>query len=266
MKSLRYWTPNDFETSSLTFRLNRKKIKLATDDSGLCTYTYNELGFRGDSIYKKGFKVMSIGCSNTEGVGVNDDETWPHQFTKLIPNGIDLNSASSGESNDYISRCLLTYFDLIKPNLVLIMYTSPQRREVYTKNNGIKPFMIENSWAYLRETAEGQRIQNNLTEIQNDNEDLINWYKNHLIIKLFLESKKCNWLWNGCFNIPKEYQEFNRFDGEYFIHPFLDYGTDGGHPGPRHNKMYAEKLFKHIETNFPSYLPNENQTYTNNLI
>ena len=266
MKSFRYWTPNEFETSSLTFKFNRKKINLATDDSGLCTYTYNELGFRGDSIYKKGFKVMSIGCSNTEGVGVNDNETWPHQFTKLIPNAIDLNSASSGESNDYISRCLLTYFDLIKPDLVLIMYTSPQRREAYTKNNGIKPFMIGNSWSYLRETEEGQRIQNNLTELQNDNEDLINWYKNHLIIKLFLESKKCNWLWNGCFNLPKEYQEFNRFDGEYFIHPFLDYGTDGGHPGPTHNKIYAEKLFKHIETNFPNYLPNENQTYTSNLI
>ena len=264
MKSLKYWTPNEFETSSLTFKFNRKKINLATDDSGLCTYTYNELGFRGDSIYKKGFKVMSIGCSNTEGVGVNDDETWPHQFTKLAPNAIDLNSASSGESNDYINRCLLTYFDLIKPNLVLIMYTSPQRREVYTKGNGIKPFIPGSTWGYLKETEDGRKIQNYLTEIQNDNQDLINWYKNHLLIKLFLESKKCNWIWNGYFNIPKEYHEFNRFDGEYGN--FVDYGTDGGHPGPQHNKTYAEKLFKHIETNFPSYLPNENQTYTSNLI
>jgi hypothetical protein len=118
----------------------------------------------------------------------------------------------------------------------------------------------------MEETNTGEVVQSGLSQIQNDNEDLINWYKNHLIIKLFLESKKCNWLWNGCFNIPKEYQEFNRFDGEYFIHPFLDYGTDGGHPGPIHNKIYAEKLFNHIETNFPNYLPNENQTYTSNLI
>ena len=243
MKSLKYWTPNEFETSSLTFKFNRKKINLATDDSGLCTYTYNELGFRGDSIYKKGFKVMSIG---------------------LVPNAIDLNSASSGESNDYINRCLLTYFDLIKPNLVLIMYTSPQRREVYTKGNGIKPFIPGSTWGYLKETEDGRKIQNYLTEIQNDNQDLINWYKNHLLIKLFLESKKCNWIWNGYFNIPKEYHEFNRFDGEYGN--FVDYGTDGGHPGPQHNKIYAEKLFKHIETNFPNYLPNENQTYTSNLI
>ncbi len=266
MNALKFWSPNNFEFSSLRSSLTSKKIKLGTDETGLCTYSYNELGFRGDSIYKKGFRVMSIGCSNTEGVGVNNNETWPHQFKKLLPNSVDMNLGASGRSNDYICRCLLSYYDLIRPDLVLIMYTSPIRREVYTKNMGVKPFIPESSWNYLKETEEGRKIQDNLTELQNDNEDLMNWYRNHLIIKLFLKSKKCNWLWNGCFNIPKEYEEFNRFDGEYFIHPFIDYGTDGGHPGPSHNKIYAEKLFKHIEINFPSYLPNENQNYTNNLI
>jgi len=266
MEYLKYWNPNEFENSSLIYGLSKKKIKLSTDNSGLCTYTYNELGFRGDSMTTKGFKVMSIGCSNTEGVGVNDNETWPRQFTRLIPHGVDLNLGSSGRSNDYICRCLMSYYDLIQPDLVLIMYTSPIRREVYTKNKGVKPFIPESSWNYLKETEEGRKIQDNLTELQNDNQDLINWYKNHLIIKLFLESKKCNWLWNGCFNIPKEYQEFNRFDGEYFIHPFLDYGTDGGHPGPMHNKTYVDKLYHHILNNFPSYLPTENQVYNSKLI
>ena len=264
MNALKFWSPNEFEFSSLKVSLTRKKIKLGTDDTGLCTYSYNELGFRGDSIYKKGFRVMSIGCSNTEGVGVNDNETWPHQFTKLIPNSVDLNHGASGRSNDYICRSLLNFYDIIKPNLVLIMYSSPQRREIYTKNSGVKPFLYENSWGFLRETEEGQMIQKNSLELQNTNEDLVNWYKNHLIIKLFLESKKCNWIWNGWFGVPTEYEEFNRFDGGYG--KFLDYGTDGGHPGPQHNKIYTEKLFKHIETNFPNYLPNENQTYTSNLI
>lgn len=266
MESLKYWAPDNFESSSLRYGIKKKKIELGTDKSGLCTYTYNELGFRGDSIYSKGFKIMSIGCSNTEGVGVNDEETWPRQLSKFITHGVDFNFGASGRSNDFICRCLLSYFNLIKPDLVLVMYTSPQRREVYTKNHGVKPYMPGNSWNYLRETEDGRRIQNNLTEVQNYNEDLVNWYKNHLLIKLFLESRKCNWLWNGSFNIPEEYEEFNRFDGEYFHHPFLDYGTDGGHPGPMHNKLYAEKLFKHIETNFPNYLPNKNQTYTSNLI
>jgi len=81
---------------------------------------------------------MSIGDSNTEGVGLNDDETWSHQLCKLIPNAVDLNFGFGGRSNDYMSRCLLTYYDLIKPDLVLIMYTSPQRREIYTKDGGVR--------------------------------------------------------------------------------------------------------------------------------
>ena len=195
---------------------------------------------------------MSIGCSFTKGVGVNDNETWPHRFAKHIPNGVDLNFGTGGRSNDFMCRCLLTYYDLIKPDLVLIMYTSPQRREIYTKDGGIEPFMPTTSWGYLKEMDDGIKTQEYLTHLQNDNEDIINWYKNHQLIRLFLESKKCNWLWNGNFGVPKDYEEFNRFDGEYGT--YIDKGTDGGHPGPKHNKEYAQKLYEFIVKNFPSYL------------
>ena len=138
MKSLQYWNPEGFEISSFQFNLDGRKNKTyntsGTDNTGLCTYTYNELGFRGDSIKKEGFKVMSIGCSNTEGVGVNDVDTWPSQFTSHISNGVNMNFGTGGRSNDFISRCLLTYYDLIKPDLVLIMYTSASRREIYTED------------------------------------------------------------------------------------------------------------------------------------
>ena len=71
-------------------RINKTKTTSGSDLTGLCNYTYNELGFRGDSIKKDGFKIMSIGCSHTEGVGVNDNETYSYYLSKMI-NGIDLN-------------------------------------------------------------------------------------------------------------------------------------------------------------------------------
>jgi len=269
MKPLKYWTPNGFEVSSFKFKLEARKTQTyktsGGDNTGLCTYTYNELGFRGDSIKKEGFKVMSIGDSMTEGIGVNDNETWPAQFSKLIPSGVDFNLGLSGRSNDYITRCLMTYYDVIKPDLVLIMYTSPQRKEIYTKDGGIEPFMPTICWGYMQETEDGKKIQKYLTELQNDNEDFINWYKNHQLIKLFLESKGCNWLWNGFFGIPKEYEEFNRFDGTYGnnYNPllimnanFIDKGADNRHPGPQHNKTYIHKLHDFITTNFSSYINN----------
>lgn len=256
MKALKFWKNDTFEISTHCFRLIDRVNKLYTtsgsDNSGINTYTYNELGFRGDSAKKQGFKVMSIGCSYTEGVGVNDNETWPYLFCSLISNSVNMNFGTGGRSSDYVVRCLLTYFDFIKPDLVLIMYPHPFRREFYTKDNNIEPFMPTASWGFMKETEEGRKIQENLTELQNENEDFINWYKNHLLIKLFLKDKNCNWLWNGFRSIPINYIEPNRFDGDYGR--FIDLGTDGGHPGPLHNKTYAQNLYNYINLKFPDYL------------
>jgi hypothetical protein len=199
---------------------------------------------------------MSLGCSITEGVGVGNNETWSHQFCKLISGGVDMNFGTGGRSNDFICRCLLTYYDVIKPDLVLIMYTSPQRREIYTKDNGIEPFIPNARWGWLESSEEGNETQNHLVSLQNENADFINWYKNHLLIKYFLESKGCNWLWNGSFDIPKDYNEFNRFDGGY-TRPFLDFGVDNAHPGPSHNYQYSIKLFEYIKKNFRNYIPED---------
>ena len=259
MKSvLKYWTQHGFEISSYKFNLSDKINNTFTtsgsDNTGLCTYTYNSLGFRGDEPTKEGFKVMCVGDSNTEGVGVNDRETWTSFFVRQIPNGVNHNFGMGGRSNDYISRCLLTYYDLIKPDLVLIMYTSPHRREIFTKDGGIEPFMVTQKWGYLEETEDGREKQSLMTQLQNDNEDFINWYKNHLLIKYFLESKNCNWLWNGWLGISNDITEFNRFDGLYSS-PFIDLGVDKNHPGPKHNEEYAKSLFNHINNNFKHYLP-----------
>ena len=256
MKPLKFWKTETFEISSYKFkledRINNTYTTSGSDNTGKCVYTYNELGFRGDSIKKEGFKVMSIGCSNTEGVGVTDGETWSSQFCKLIPNGVDMNFGTGGRSNDFISRCLLTYYDFIKPDLVLIMYTSPMRREFYTKDANLEPFIPAGPWGWFIHEEEGIRTHEILTELQNDNEDLINWYKNHLLIKYFLESKGCNWLWNGWFDIPKEYNEFNRFDSEF--RPVLDFGVDGTHPGPKTHEAYARNLYDYVNLKFPNYI------------
>jgi hypothetical protein len=262
MEVLKYWNADSFEISSYKFNLSNRVNKTyktsGSDNTELCVYTYNELGFRGDSIKKEGFKVLSLGCSHTEGVGVNDNETWPAQFCNLIENSVNFNFGVGGRSSDFIVRCLLSYYDVLKPDLVLIQYPNISRKEIYTSNGGVEPFMPQTSWGYLLETDDGKDIQNNMVSLQNENSDFINWYKNHLLIKYFLESKEANWLWNGSLYIPSDYKEFNRFDGDFFI--FIDKAVDGSHAGPIHNKKYAEKLINYISSEFPSYIPNIKDT------
>ena len=136
------------------------------------------------------------------------------------------------------------------------MYTSPIRREVYTENGGIEPFIPAQSWGYMEETEDGKKIQNYLTELQNDNEDFINWYKNHQLIKLFLESKKCNFIWNGSL-VRSSYKDEFRYDGNFFLN-ILDKGVDNKHCGPEHLKNYALNLHDFIQKNYPSYIHREN--------
>jgi lysophospholipase L1-like esterase len=272
MNPLKYWSIEEFEISSFRYGLNGRKNNhyyvCGSDNSKKCKYSYNELGFRGDSPTKNGFKIMSIGCSMTEGVGVNDNETWASRFSKIMPNGVDLNFGISGRSNDYISRCLLSYYDYVKPDLVIILYTFLNRREIYTENNKIEPFIASNPWGFLEENKEGEIIYNNLTEIQNRNEDIINWHKNHLIITQFLKLNNCNYIWNGGLDVPTEYTDAYRFDGDFIN--FLDLGVDGGHPGPKHNQTFATKLLNHINDNFPHFIfkknNNDNDFIIKNII
>ena len=248
---LKYWDTTTFEVSTykyhLSERINNTYKTSGSDNSGLCTYTYNELGFRGESIHKKGFKIMSLGCSHTEGVGLNNEDTWPRQFCNLIPNGVDFNFGTGGRSNDFIARCLLSYYDLIKPDLVLIMYTSPLRKEIFTKNGGVEPYMPTSVWGYLNETEDGKLIQKSLTDIQNDFSDLQNWYKNHLLISNFLKVNNTPFVWNGSFLNDNTIIEENRFDGNYIN--FIDFAVDNIHPGPKHNKEYSNKLYTYLIDN-----------------
>lgn len=263
MEILRHYNPETFGSSTYQYtlkdRVNQVYNTSGSDSSRKCLYTYNEYGFRGDSFTKEGFKVLSLGCSITEGVGVNDNETWPAFFTKNIPNGVNMNFGYGARSNDYISRCLMTFFDLVKPDLVLIFYTFPERREYIREDGDIEPYMVK-PWGFFTDVREGRIAHTAQTELINRHSNLMNWYKNHQLIKYFLESKKCPWVWNGdalrlnCVGDEHtNYQEPNRFDGGYGVNN-LDMGADDIHPGPRTHERYGNRLFNFVNNLYPNLI------------
>ena len=256
MNSLKFWKKSGFDVASYKWKLEERRNKSfngsGSDTSNTNTYTYNELGFRGESIYKDGFRVMSVGCSHTEGVGVSDTETWPHHFSKLIPKAVDLNAGFGGRSNDYIARCIITMVDTFRPNLVNIMYTYPSRKEYYRYNGDLEPFHM-NPWGYFEEENEGKEEYKAIARVTHDENDLINWYKNHLLITNFLQLRNIPYTWNGCFLMDDSVDDENRFDGGYG--DFREFSIDGKHATNKHNENYAKKLHTFIKDKFPKYLP-----------
>lgn len=244
MNSLKFWKPLNFDVTSFRWKLKervgRRFQGSGSDHTNKNDYTYNEVGFRGNSILKEGYKIMSVGSSYTEGIGVNDDETYSHYFCKMIPNGVDLNFGYSGRSNDYIARTILTFVDKVNPNFVNVMYTYPTHREYYTPNGGIEPY-APNPWGYYKEHPDGMREFDAIKHISNKEDDFINWYKNHLLITYYLKSKEIPFIWNGTF-LQTEFTDENRFDGEY---PYFE--TDSKYASSEENKKYAENLYNHIK-------------------
>lgn len=246
MESLKFWKVKGFDIASYKWLLEERKNKEILgngSDTGTCYYIFNELGFRGDSPKKKGLKIMSVGCSHTEGIGVHDRQTWSHYLSRMIPNGVDLNLGISGRSNDYIARSILTWVDELKPSIVLVMYTYPHRREFYRDNGDVEPYH-PNPWGYFDEEKEGRMIWANKIASSNDEEDFINWYKNHQLITYYLKSKQIPFIWNGTF-VGTDYTDESRFDGNY--PNFTDSHT---HATALQNEEYAKNLHKYIKENF----------------
>lgn len=238
MKELKYWNKDTFDITGFKWFLSERKNKTFTtsgsDNSNQNQYTYNQLGFRGDSLPLVGKKLMAVGCSHTEGINVNDNETWPYYLSTLL-NYSHINFGFTGRSNDYIARCILTYTEEIQPDLVCIMYTYPPRREYYTKDGGVEPYH-PNPWGWF---DENKKEFDSFINISNKNDDFINWYKNHLLITNYLNNKNIPFIWNGVF-LDNNYNDGYRFDGDYII----EYGK---HATPEQNKVYAEKLFNELK-------------------
>jgi hypothetical protein len=246
MESLKFWKPETFDIASYKWHLSERKNKEVMgngSDLRSCYYTFNELGFRGDSPKKQGLRIMSVGCGHTEGIMVHNHQTWPHILSRSIKNGVDFNLGMSGRSNDYIARTILTWTDYLKPDLVLIMYTYPFKREYYRDIDKIEPYHPK-PWGYFELDKEGKDRYENIKASNTKEDDFINWYKNHLLISNYLKNKEIPFIWNGTL-LQTDFTDENRHDGNYpyFAKP-NEYATY------EQNQQYANNLLNYIKKKF----------------
>lgn len=243
---MKFWNKDDFQVNShfLDFMKDRPNIVETWKQTQM---KYNEIGFRGDSLNENGFKVMTVGCSHTEGCCVNDDETWPFYLAKEM-GWLHYNCSIGGSSNDYIARTILTFTDVIKPNLVIVMYTAIERMEYYKKNK-IYPF-APNPWGYFTDVDEGIEDFKNIVLSKTVKNDEINWYKNHLLITYFLKSKNIPFIWNPGFS-RMSLLEKNKYSEDYTN--FIGYTYDKVHANAEHNREFAKKFSNFLKKNKDLY-------------
>ena len=70
-------------------RKNKKLKTIHTDQSELIEYRFNDFGYRSDNNYNdllfstKDY-ILGIGDSNTEGLGVKNEDTWLEKLGRMI--------------------------------------------------------------------------------------------------------------------------------------------------------------------------------------
>jgi hypothetical protein len=245
------------------------------NDDGTVKYIYNSEYFRSEEFTKNhnGLHVLFSGCSESEGIGGNIEDSWNHMlYNKLLQKNkcsgfFNLSRAGWGW-NRIILNCL-TYFNKYGcPDILFILLPNAQRKFEYSEIN----FLDDNGepighWKYVQKYLSSKPIENlerAHSGIKEYNEDFVNfliaWKMFNKIckdndVKLFFST------WDP--NDYKYFKHINLFDNfcfirenedEYMKKYYLlnkpkktDINKRDGHNGVLAHYSWAEHFYKNYE-------------------
>jgi hypothetical protein len=96
-------------------------------------YQYNSHGFRCQEFDLNCLEpsILCVGCSFTEGIGVNTTDSWTHQIEQNFPEYKVYNLGIGGGSSDTVARVLYNFGNLLNTKIVFILWPPLFRYELY---------------------------------------------------------------------------------------------------------------------------------------
>ena len=103
-------------------------------------YSINKEGFRSNE-FKDNTDIMFLGCSNTFGVGLPENNTWPYLLSEKLKNSF-VNLGVPGGSLKTVFRMLHGWADKLNPKIVIILSPPEARTEVMTSQREFKQYIL----------------------------------------------------------------------------------------------------------------------------
>lgn len=162
-------------------------------------YSYNEYGFRTqrfDQIDPTSTVVMSVGCSNTEGIGLPEKHTWSHllteRFSKTNPDKTftNLNLGLGGSSNRHIALRAIRGMRELKPHRVIVAWTYTHRIFYAYENGDLIDWWALNREEELSQTDKMKIKRAYFAHVQSDPNDLHNLASDIQMVSLAAELYK----------------------------------------------------------------------------
>ena len=236
------------------------------DESDTKTYHFNSLGFRGEEFDPDApVKLFVSGCSNTFGVGVDLEESWPFLFKQKLAEerGVPssavslMNFSQGGASNDYVTRTLVEQGGRARPDVVIAGFTHMRRFELFDETTAfhIGAIKLEELERAGGKHAELKRRAEFLILGTDEIHQKVQMIKNVLLLQYFCRSLDIPLVffffeqWQredlpDALAAPATQPLFDQIDFSGFV-PIeramrVDRAADGLHPGPRSQEVLAD--------------------------
>lgn len=267
-------TINFYGTDSLdNYNKNGNKKYSKTD---IC-YHINEHGYRIPSKinFLKDEKpiIACFGCSQTRGVGLPWEQTWPYFLDKQLDFKYSVkNYGVDGASSDTISRLVYNYTLNNNPIAIFCLLPDIYRRELYHSN---PDYIFPTNYFRFTDDLE-ENIEKTLSEcekynfnvwdwraykqLSNEENGIYNYIKNIKFIELIAKTKNiplCIFTWHDFFMNFIQMEKYKsesigKLTKEQYSYLTKDYfkiekARDNLHYGEKPNSIYADVFYRHIK-------------------
>jgi hypothetical protein len=215
------------------------------------TYDLNRHGYRcADFDSQAQLRMLSVGCSVTLGVGLPQADLFHERLAERLRRELNCsivnwNLGLSGASNDCLSRTLHLTVPRLDPDLVIVNFTYPGRREYFLVTN--------ERFRYLPQDVPMNRtlteVRQHFQKLSSPYDDEAVFFRSYKSIEGLLQGR--NWLFSHAFVKPVEcYNVFPHLDATRLVEEpaEVDKARDGIHPGPQSHELLAANYWQKLIT------------------
>jgi hypothetical protein len=240
---------------------NKRLKTLATDvfDDGSIVYDMNEHGYRSNSLKDKSdFNILTLGCSWTMGIGVENENIWATQLRNKIGKGTLFNYGNYGVSTSFVAKTFHKFVSSqFTPDVAFIMWPGFSRRDyinddgVFKKVGGFRP-ALSTDIVWKNDDEDLLFIQ-----LRNDYQDLMVFWEAYILVETIAKLhnvKVYHTIAGYYYDVFKELKPHlkSTINSNTFFEPIDCYkndsmGRDCEHPGENWHKQFANSFYEFIK-------------------
>lgn len=227
--------PKEFERNKIKmgpdWKYLTKQVEYKVNSSGYRTYEWDDIDWPN--------AILLLGCSNTYGVGVAEDETLAYYIEKSTGRQV-VNLGTSGGSNSLISHlCALTLEKFPTPYAVVVNWTTGDRYRHFFKNR----YFDIGPWNSKTVTGVAEEYLDGLNLSQTWESRYINRY--HEVGENYYISKAVKAMCRGIKYVTLSYFDYMAHINRADIYVSANTNArDLVHPGTEIHEQAAKEIYK----------------------